>query len=100
MPCEYIPSGLPNALGTTGSATGTVPTDQLHVLELRRLAIDAARRRRDPAGELPRLHHRLHEARHEGVVVGRRQPLAMPGVPFRLAHDAAIGRHAQLAEVA
>src|SRR5215470_12759968 len=77
MPCEYIPSGRPKALGTTGSATGVVSTRQLHVLELHRLAVDPARRRRDPAGELPRLDHRLHQARHEGVVVGGRQPLAV-----------------------
>src|SRR5262245_11182005 len=100
MPCEYIPSGRPNALGTTGSATSGVSAHQLHVLELHRLAVDAARRRRDPPGKLPRLHHRLHQTRHERVVVGRRQPLAMASIPLRLAHDPPVGRHAQLAEVA
>src|SRR5262245_57041969 len=67
MPCEYIPSGRPKALGTTASATGAVSAGQLHVLELHRLAVDAARRRRDPPRELARLDHRLHQARHEGV---------------------------------
>src|SRR5262245_33456305 len=87
MPCEYIPSGRPNALGTTGSATGAVSADQLHVLELHRLAVDAAGRRRDPSGELARLYHRLHQTRHEGVIVRSRQPLVVARVPLRLAHD-------------
>src|SRR5437588_389461 len=64
---------------------------ELHVLELDRLAVDAARGRRDPAGELARLHHRRHEARHVGLVLRRRQPVVLAGVPFGLADDAAVG---------
>src|SRR5437763_1212819 len=64
---------------------------EAHVLELDRLTVDAARRRGDPAGELARLHHRGHEARHVGLVLRRRQPLVLAGVPLRLADDAAVG---------
>src|SRR5919108_4994951 len=58
IPCEYIPSGGPKPLGTIVSATAPLLgglRDELHVLEVDRLTVDAPRRRRDPAGELARL---------------------------------------------
>src|SRR4029453_15027199 len=100
MPCEYMPSGGPNPFGTTGSATGSLPGGQLHVLELHRVAVGPPGRRRDPSGEPAWLDHRLHQARDIDVVVGRRQPFAMAGIPLGLAHDPTIGRDPQLAEVA
>src|SRR5438132_444130 len=80
--CSGAPKWPPNPLLAGG---------ELHVLELDRLAVDAARGRRDPAGELARLHHRRHEARHVGLVLRRRQPLVLAGVPFGLTDDAAVG---------
>src|SRR5689334_2173196 len=103
MPWEYIPSGGPKLRGTIGSATASLLARagaQLDVLELHRLAIDPARRRGDPAGELAGLGHRRHQRGHVGLVVGRRQPLGLAGIPLRLAHDAAVGGHAQLGAVA
>src|SRR5262245_29204879 len=103
MPCEYIPSGGPKLLGTIGSATAPLlarPGAQLDVLELDRLAVDAARRRRDPARELAGLGDRLHQRRHVDLVVGRRQPRVLAGVPLRLADDAAVRGDAQLRAVA
>src|SRR3954470_9818539 len=103
MPCEYIPSGGPKLLGTIGSATVSLLAGagaQLDVFELDRLAVDAARGRRDPAGELAGLHHGRHERRHVGLVVRRGQPVMLARVPLGLADDTAVGRHAQLAEVA
>src|SRR6267142_3758620 len=103
MPCEYIPSGGPKLLGTIGSATVSLLPGtgaQLHVLELDGLAVDAARRRRDPAGELAGLDDRLHQRRHVDLVLRRGQPVVLAGVPLGLADHAAVGGHAQLAEVA
>ena len=47
---------------------------------------------------LPRSIDRTHQALHEGLVLVRRQPLAMPRVPLGLADDAAVGRHPRLGE--
>src|SRR4051794_8658094 len=80
MPCEYIPSGGPKLLGTIGSGTVSLlpgARAQLHVLELDRLPVDAARGRRDPAGELAGLDDRRHERGDVGLVVRRGQPLGL-----------------------
>src|SRR5262245_46561195 len=75
IPWEYMPSGGPKLLGTMGSATASLPARtgaQLDVLELDRLAVDAPGGRRDPAGELAGLDHRLHQRGHVHLVVGGR----------------------------
>src|SRR5882724_5815415 len=103
MPWEYIPRGGPKRLGVTtvgmvGGMAGPPPSAQPDVFEILGLAVDAARGRRDPAGHLAALGHRLHQAAHVGLVLLGRQPVAMPRIPFRLADDAAVGRHPHLRE--
>src|SRR5262245_33746728 len=68
MPCEYLPSAGPRSLEVTGfGATGRLPEPD--VLEVNGPAVDAARRRRNPVRELPRVGHRLHQALHVHLVL-------------------------------
>src|SRR5712691_2663962 len=92
MPCEYIPSVGPSVFDLTGFTRPPPPpgSAEANVLEVARLAVDAARRRGDPVRHLPPLGHRLHQATHVGRVLLGGQPVAMARVPLRLAHDPAV----------
>src|SRR5688572_13275676 len=57
---------------------------ELHVLELERLAVDALRRRRDPARDLPGRVDRLHQRLHVRALRVRGEPLADATLPRRL----------------
>src|SRR3989338_570556 len=105
IPREYIPSGAPKLFGliTLGIVASSVEgsgtaSGQADVLEVGRLAVDPAGRRRDPVGELPARRHRLHQA----LAVARArlggQPLVLPGIPLGLAQHATVGRDADLGE--
>src|SRR5260370_34014905 len=81
MPCEYIPRGFPNSRGVTtlGMAVSSGEPD---VLEVQGLAVDAARRRRDPAGELSGLGDGAHQALDPGLGLRGRQPRVLLRVPL------------------
>src|SRR5262245_27971260 len=71
--------------GFGGSRRG--PPISTDIFEIYRLAVDAARRRRDPVGELPQLRDRLHQTLHVLFVRLRRQPLVLMRVPLGLAQQ-------------
>src|SRR5437899_7805004 len=73
---------------------------QADVLEIDRLAVDAAGRRRDPVGEAAALGDRLHQALEVRLVGLGRQPLGPLRIPLGLAENATVGRDLDLAEVA
>src|SRR3989338_8969612 len=105
IPCEYLPSGAPKLFGliTLGIVASSVEgsgtaSGQADVLEVGRLAVDPAGRRRDPVGELPALRHRLHQAPDVGRVRLGGQPVVLLRVPLSLAQHAAVGRYADLGE--
>src|SRR4029453_13909348 len=98
MPCEYMPSGEPSVFPVTARGAMATSSGEPDVLELDGLAVDPARGRRDPAGELARLRHALHETPHEGLVLGGRQPRTVLRVPLRLAEHPAVRRHLHVGE--
>ena len=71
--------------GLSGGALG-----DLHVFEFARLVVDADLGRRDPAGELARLHLRLHQAFDERAVVVGRQEFAAALAPIGIAQHVAV----------
>src|SRR2546430_16413989 len=95
MPCEYMPSGLPNSRGaiTLGIAPLLAGSGEPDVFEVDRLAVDATRGRGDPVGELTPLGHRLHQALDVRLVPGPRQPRALSHTPPGLGQQPAPGRH-------
>src|SRR6185369_7520596 len=76
---------------------GTVSAEA-DVLEIDRLAIDADRGRRDPAGELAGLDDAAHQRADERAVGRARQPFGLVRLPLVLADDAPLGRHADAGE--
>src|SRR5215469_343129 len=96
MPWEYMPSAGPSSFEVT--ALGGMRLSEPDVRELDRLAVDAAGRRGNPARELAGLGHRVHETLHVGLVLLGGQPLAVSGIPLRLADHAAVRRHLRLGE--
>src|SRR5215470_7085221 len=87
------------ALNCAGSSSDAfMRSGQAHVLEVDGPSVDAAGRRRDPAGEARDLSHRLHQARDVRLVRLGRQPLVLARVPLGLAEHAAVGRHLHLGE--
>src|SRR5260370_3579432 len=97
MPCEYIPNVGPSVFEVT-ALTASPGSAETNVLEIGGLAVDAARGRRDPVGDLAALGHRLHQAPHVGLILLGGQPVAMARVPLRLSDDPAIRGHLDLPE--
>src|SRR5206468_12663780 len=58
-----------------------------HVFEIDRLAVDPARRRRDPVRELRARDDRLHQARDVLLILPARQPLRLLRLPLGFAHE-------------
>src|SRR5882724_4833565 len=100
IPGEYIPSVGPSSFDVTARGAMVAGSAQAHVLELERPAVDAAGRGRDPAREASRLGDGLHQAAHEGLILGGGEPVVVARVPLRLAQHAAVGRHLDVGEAA
>src|SRR5579872_238745 len=83
----------------TSNPPGTLGRD-LHVFEVAGLVVDADAWRGDPAGELARLGHRLHQAGNKVAVVLRRQPLPFVAIPCRVVDQRALGRNLRVLEFA
>src|SRR5215813_3975708 len=98
MPCEYMPSGGPSVFPVTARSAIATSSGKPDVLELDGLAVDPARGRRDPAGELARLRHALHETPDEGLILGGGQPVPVLRVPLRLADHSAVRGHLHVGE--
>src|SRR5579863_485342 len=86
--------------GADAPATIAHSGRDLHIFKIAGLIVDAEPRRRDPAGELARLGHRLHQADDEIAVVLRRQPFADLAVPGRFVNDHARRRYFYILEFA
>src|SRR5712692_7500569 len=100
IPCEYMPRTGPSSLEVIALGAMVALLGEPDVLEVDGLAVDPAGGRGDPAGELARLDHRLHETLDVFLVVLGGQPVAVTRVPLGLADDAPIRRHAHLPEAA
>src|SRR4029453_12235716 len=98
MPCEYMPRGGPSVFPVTARGAMTTSSGKPDVLELDGLAVDPTRGRGDPAGELARLRHALHEAPHERLIRGGGQPPLVLRVPLGLADDPPVGRDLDVGE--
>src|SRR5579863_4104339 len=86
--------------GADAPATIAHSGRDLHIFKIAGLVVDAEPRRRDPAGELARLGHRVHQADNEIAVVLRRQPFADLAVPGRIVDDNACRRYFHVFEFA
>src|SRR6266849_1075297 len=100
IPCEYMPRTGPSSLEVIALGAMVALLGEPDVLEVDGLAVDPAGGRGQPAGELARLDHRLHQALNVLLVILGGQPVAVARVPLRLADDAPVGRHAHLPEAA
>ena len=71
-----------------------------YVLEIERLAVDAARRWRDPSGKFTRPAYRFHQRRDEVEVRARWNPLVAVRVPFLFRDKLSVGGDVDVPELA
>src|SRR5215510_6696536 len=87
-------------LNCAGSDSDAIMSGQADVFEIDRLAVDASRGRRDPAGEAAALGHRPHQALDVRLIRLGGQPRVLVRVPCGFAEHKAVRRHLDLGEQA